>query len=57
MLGRIARFDSSTPCKAAHILMTALAMRAQRTRRREHRNARRAREDIVAKILHERLAK
>ena len=57
MLGRMVRFDSSTPCKAAHIVLTALSRRVQRTHRREHRSTRRTREDIVAKILHKRLAK
>ena len=57
MLGRMVRFDSSTPSEAAHIVLTALTRRVQRTRRRAHRNARRTREDIVAKILHKRLAK
>ena len=49
MLGRMVRFDSSTPCKAAHIVLTALSRRVQRTHRREHRSTRRTREDIVAK--------
>ena len=57
MLGRMVRFDSSTPCKAAHIVLTALSRRVQRTHRREHRSTRRTREDIVAMILHKRLAK
>ena len=57
MLGRMVRFDSSTPCKAAHIVLTALSRRVQRTHRREHRSTRRTREDIVATILHKRLAK
>ena len=45
MLGRMVRFDSSTPCKAAHIVLTALSRRVQRTHRREHRSTRRTRED------------
>ena len=57
MLGRMVRFDSSTPCKAAHVVVTALSRRVQRTHRRERSSARRRREDIVAKILHKRLAK
>ena len=57
MLGRMVRFDSSTPCKAAHIVLTALSRRVQRTHRREREMRRRTREDIVAKILHKRLAK
>ena len=52
MLGRMVRFDSSTPCKAAHIVLTALSRRVQRTHRREHRSTRRTRQDIVSKILH-----
>ena len=52
MLGRMVRFDSSTPCKAAHIVLTALSRRVQCTHRQEHRSTRRTREDIVATILH-----
>ena len=33
MLGRMVRFDSSKPCKAAHILVTALSRHVQRTHR------------------------
>ena len=57
MLGRMVRFASNTPSEAAHTVMTALTMRVQRTHHRELQNARRTRLDIVAKILHKRLAK
>jgi exonuclease VII large subunit len=57
MLGRNAHFEASTPSKAAHIVLTALMRRVQRTHRQEHRSTRRTREDIVATILHKRLAK
>ena len=57
MLGRMVRFDFGFAGEAEDILMTALTMRVQRTHRREHRSTRRTREDIVAKILHKRLAK
>ena len=43
MVGRMVRFDSSTPCRAAHIVLTALSRRVQRTHRREHRSTRRTR--------------
>ena len=57
MLGKMVRFASNTPSEAAHTVMTALTMRVQRTHHRELQNARRTRLDIVAKILHKRLAK
>ena len=57
MLGRMVRFDFGFAGEAEDILMTALTMRVQRTHRREHRNTRRTREDIVAKILHKHLDK
>ena len=57
MLGRMVRFDFGFAGEAEDILMTALTMRVQRTHRREREMRRRTREDIVAKILHERLAK
>ena len=56
MLGRMVRFDFGFAGEAEDILMTALTMRVQRTHRREREMRRRTREDIVAKILHERLA-
>ena len=57
MLGRMVRFDFGFAGEAEDILMTALTVRVQRTHRRKHRSTRRTREDIVATILHKRLAK
>ena len=57
MLGRMVRFDFGFAGEAEDILMTTLTMRVQRTHHRELQNARRTRLDIVAKILHKRLAK
>ena len=49
------RFGLEQRCPLESV--AALLTRVQRTHRREHRSTRRKREDIVAKILHKRLAK
>ena len=51
------RFNFGFAGEAKGILMTALTMHVQHTHCQEDRDERRTREDIVAKILHKRLAR